>query len=214
MLKIIALILMTFDHIGKIFFEEEIAFHLFGRFSMPLFAYVVARSYFYVAGKGHLKRYIRNLLLLSIVSQAPHMLISDTFTLNVVFAYLAAVIFLDAFYGKSINKKILALSLCIMLSFFLDYFFLGIILVLIFSKFYFEEKRDFLMFLFFIGATAIYIVVSGNILQTFSIMLLPFLDVLKTLDQRTREYIKVPKQFFYVYYPLHMVVIKVLSVVI
>ena len=52
MIKLIAAVCMLVDHIGYIFFPEQLIWRLIGRISMPLFAYSIARGYEYSRQKN------------------------------------------------------------------------------------------------------------------------------------------------------------------
>ena len=54
-LKLIALISMTVDHIGKFFFPSFIIFEIIGRIAFPIFAYMIAEGWKYTSNK---KRYM------------------------------------------------------------------------------------------------------------------------------------------------------------
>ena len=50
-LKLIALISMTIDHIGLLFFPYTIIFRILGRFAFPIFAYFIAVGCYYTHNK-------------------------------------------------------------------------------------------------------------------------------------------------------------------
>ena len=65
-LKIIAIISMTLDHIGIIFFPNIIFFRIIGRMSFPLFAYCTASGCIFTK---NIKKYILRLFVLGFISQ-------------------------------------------------------------------------------------------------------------------------------------------------
>lgn len=65
-LKIIALITMTCDHIGKMFFPKITILQIVGRIAFPLFAYCLAVGCIYTYD---IKKYASRLLLFAIISQ-------------------------------------------------------------------------------------------------------------------------------------------------
>ena len=71
MIKILAALFMLIDHIGMIFFPENYLLRIIGRVSMPLFAYCIARGFYFSEQKGTTGRYARNLFLFAAVSQVP-----------------------------------------------------------------------------------------------------------------------------------------------
>ena len=68
MIKALAALFMLIDHIGMILFPQAYVLRIVGRLSMPLFAYSVARGFYYSDTKGKAKRYARNLLIFAVVS--------------------------------------------------------------------------------------------------------------------------------------------------
>ena len=71
MIKLIAAVCMLVDHIGYIFFPEQLIWRLIGRISMPLFAYSIARGYEYSRQKNTIPRYVKKLAAFAAVSQLP-----------------------------------------------------------------------------------------------------------------------------------------------
>lgn len=92
MIKILACITMFIDHIGLLFFPKQILFRIIGRISMPLFAYCIARG---IKNTKNVKNYIFRILLISIVSQIPYMLMINYFKLNICFVWVLTVIFIS-----------------------------------------------------------------------------------------------------------------------
>ena len=76
MIKLIAAVCMVVDHIGYIFFPEQLFWRLIGRISMPLFAYSIARGYEYSRQKNSMPRYIKRMVVFTAVSQVPYYLMA------------------------------------------------------------------------------------------------------------------------------------------
>ena len=81
-LKIIALIAMTIDHITWFLypgFSHElipITMHIIGRIAFPIFAYCIAEGYEHT---HDFKKYAKRLFLLALISHIPYMLRSSSF---------------------------------------------------------------------------------------------------------------------------------------
>ncbi len=71
MIKFFAAMFMLIDHVGVIFFPNNIFMRIVGRLSMPMFGYCIARGFYYSEKKGRTNIYIKNLFIFSIVSQIP-----------------------------------------------------------------------------------------------------------------------------------------------
>ena len=89
MLRLLAMLTMLIDHIGVIFFPDDIIFRLVGRLAFPLFAWGIARGYRYTSS---LKRYAIRLLALGIISQYPYMILFQTQTLNICITFFISLI--------------------------------------------------------------------------------------------------------------------------
>ncbi len=70
-IKLIAIVAMTFDHVGAVFFPMEDWFRIIGRMTMPIMCYFIAEGYFYTKNK---KKYAMRLLGFAILSQIPYQL--------------------------------------------------------------------------------------------------------------------------------------------
>ena len=68
MIKLIAVITMIIDHIGFVFFPELTILRIIGRIAMPLFAFSIARGFFYTRNKG---KYFTLMILFAAISQIP-----------------------------------------------------------------------------------------------------------------------------------------------
>lgn len=95
-LKIIALISMVIDHVGKVFCRSEWWMECVGRLAFPIFAYQAAVGY---RRTRDVRKYVKRLAVFAVVSQAPYslfmgMLGEDIMRMNVGFTLLFAVVML------------------------------------------------------------------------------------------------------------------------
>ncbi|MBP3805334.1 MAG: hypothetical protein J6I76_15855 [Oribacterium sp.] len=91
MIKLLALLTMLIDHIGVILLKDIIIFRLIGRFAMPLFAYCIARGFHFSKQHGTLKKYVSNILALTLISEIPYSLIVQYPAINIGFTWLSAI---------------------------------------------------------------------------------------------------------------------------
>ena len=68
MIKLIAVITMIIDHVGVVFFPQYTIFRIIGRIAMPLFAYCIARGFFYTGNK---EKYFVLMSVFAVISQVP-----------------------------------------------------------------------------------------------------------------------------------------------
>ena len=70
-LKLIAIATMAIDHIGMLFFPEQLLLRVIGRLSFPLFAFLVAEGFLKTSDA---RKYLFRLLTFAVISQLPYML--------------------------------------------------------------------------------------------------------------------------------------------
>lgn len=81
-LKLIAVVSMTIDHIGYIFFPHQIWFRILGRLSFPIFAYMIAEGCYYTKNK---KKYLCMMLGIGVLCQAAMLIFANSWELNIMF---------------------------------------------------------------------------------------------------------------------------------
>lgn len=201
-LKIIAVIAMTIDHIGYAFFPKLSILRIIGRIAMPIFAFQIALGFKHSKNR---KNYIYRMLAFSLISQIPFILMTSIqtseFKLNIGFTFLFALLILYSLEEvKPIWGKMLCLVPIFIAAYFLnyDYYLFGISLVIIF---YYTFKKPYIMIPLFVCAASIYSIYRNNILHAYSFLaILPF-----SLYNGKKG--KGLKHFFYAYYPVHMIAI-------
>ncbi|MBU3142605.1 TraX family protein [Clostridium sp. CF012] len=166
MLKLLALVTMLVDHIGYMYFPNEILLRIIGRLAFPIFAYQIAIGY---SRTSNIKKYVLRLSLFALITQIPYCFFSpdikfNPIHFNVLFTFLAAIGLLCVYDMGIINIKnfikdknyihllygifLLALAIVIIIlpeilsflikDFYLEYGLLGLALVLLFHVF--QEK--------------------------------------------------------------------------
>lgn len=97
-LKIIALLTMLIDHVGYLFFPDEMLFRTIGRIAFPIFAYQIAIGFQKTSSR---KNYALRLFGFACLSQIPYFwfnpeLIFEFHSLNIMFTFLLALGVLQA----------------------------------------------------------------------------------------------------------------------
>ncbi|MEI7620328.1 MAG: TraX family protein [Candidatus Falkowbacteria bacterium] len=208
-LKIVAVVTMLVDHIGRILFPGVLFFEVIGRLSFPLFAYCLAVGAFY---SKDLKKYAWRLLFFAIISQPFYMLALDRpiSYLNVIFTMLFGLL---AIYGLK-EKKYYLFALTIISSYFLpfDYGLSGILLMLIF--YIFRDRLDILLITSFIWLSLYFIPFSdpdfylgGLGLNIGGFAVLSLILIYFKTDFKVR----INKYFFYIFYPAHLLLLYLIK---
>ena len=104
-LKIIAMVTMTCDHLSYLIFGKFSFLNLIGRIAFPIFAYQITEGYTHTS---NLKRYFLRLFVFALISQAPFMLftslVTNDFRLNIFFTLLLGLVAITIFDRLSSYK--------------------------------------------------------------------------------------------------------------
>lgn len=221
MLKLIAALIMLIDHIGFIFFPTKLVFRIIGRLSMPIFAYCIARGFYYSKQHGTQKRYLLNMLAFALVSQLPYCLMIESEGLNIGFTWLLSLLLLFvstlAYRSPAVRFAALVAALGLVCGFVyfgllpVDYGIYGVITPLFFYLLIAHKKEGGFAYTFaLLISWAVYVLVEqrtpGSLIQVVSVCSVPFLTLSKEFDEK----VKLPKLVFYAFYPLHITVLLVL----
>ena len=214
LLKWIAILTMTIDHIGHICYPKITLFTTIGRMAFPLFGYILIHNYLYFTSNK--KRYILRLWLFGVLSQ-PFFIYAIANRLNIFI--LLAMALTSLYFFEMVDRKSKGLDAFLVKSFVV---FVGLVLstfgeypifgYLFLISMYpvFQGKFLFLLFAAFflvLNSFGVWYYTAGSIV---AIIMIPMVAAFtKRYRLRTK---RMDKWFFYLYYPLHMTVIKVLCV--
>ncbi len=204
-LKWLAIITMTIDHVGTVLFPQVIWLRIIGRLAFPIFCFLI------VEGCKHthnMKAYMGRLLLFAVLSEIPYNLaiggsIIDRPGVNIFFTLFLGVATISVLVQCTkewqrmavIGVVILAME-CLGIHF--DYGATGVILIV--GLYYYGEKLGTMLAVLLL----VNVVLFGGI-QCFGVLAI----VPISLYNGTRGFPM--KHFFYVYYPLHLLVLWGLS---
>lgn len=216
-IKIIAVVSMTIDHIGGAFFPQYPAFRWIGRIAFPLFCYCLTVGMMYT---GDIKKYLFRLGAFAVISQPFWILAFNSdditgniFNLNIFFTLIVSLFGAWGFKERKWWLFILALILLNVINF--DYAMTGLILILIF---YLCRNKPWLGAVVY---TLTYLpALNGNMadplalkigghaigFEIFALLALPFIYI------QTNSGLKIPKWFFYIYYPVHLFAIYLIGI--
>ena len=230
-LKIIAAIFMVCDHVGVILFPRIRILRIIGRLAFPIFAYFVAEGAKYTKNK---LRYLLTMWGFAIAIQAGYYIYNRSLTMSVMltFALSLLIIFALDLFKESLfdrvsptSRKILtggmffasmALAAVFHAILNLDYDFSGCMLPVFPALFTTPKVKDppslfekldtkpYRIFAMAIGTLALSFDFGGT--QFYGLLAIPIL----MLYSEKRGKLKM-KYFFYVFYPLHLVVLHGIS---
>lgn len=206
-LKLIAVFCMLLDHIGYAIFPEVTALRAIGRLAFPIFAFLVAEG---MKHTSNWKKYVLRLFVFAIISEIPFDLLTsgkviDLSSQNVLFTMLFGALAVVSFKTNQ-NLGYLGAVLAAGLGFVccVDYGLFGVILILFI---YILNKEDVRW-----GScvVAVWCLCYGGMELWGVISALFLLRYNKERGWNT----PVLKYGFYVFYPLHMLVIYLISTLI
>ena len=219
-LKIIAVISMLVDHIGSYLLPNVTVLRFIGRISFPIFAFMIAEGCRYTKNK---KRYLLNMATLAIVCQILfrpfssllYLRIPCTFTLSVIMVFLIQYcvnVFKEDNSALQKGFAVAILAVMVVLVYWLssvckiDYGFYGCMTPVLISAVTINNNnnsREILYQQLTVLAFMLLLISSQYVpMQYYSLASLPLL----AFYNGKRENI-VPKNFFYIFYPLHLAVI-------
>ncbi len=207
-LKLIAAVAMLVDHCAMLPVITDPGLYLvmrsIGRISFPIFAFSIALGVVYTKD---LKKYVKRLLFVAVLSQAPFSLyFQDCRTLNILVTFLIAVAMIWFFEQKWIYAAILVplVPWCTDVLFHVttDYSTYGVLAVFCFYFFRDDWKKA---AVFFIILTMVQCVFGGSYIQMIAVLALPLIYY----GSRVRLLLK--RYFFYVFYPMHLLVLYVIA---
>lgn len=215
-LKIIAVICMICDHIRyiDISLDTELT-KMLGRVAFPLFAFLISEGCIHTK---NIKKYMKRLLVFAFISQIPYSMfclgcnVTSEIVLNIFFTLFLGALAIQI-YQEDENYSIKSLKiLCIILCAELlntDYGFIGVLTILNF--YIFKDKKIIkyiiYMLLYFAWLFTIigfdFNIINGYIPYFIGYLLVPIF--LQLYNGKLGRY-KI-KYFFYIIYPLHLLVL-------
>lgn len=222
-IKVIAIIAMVVDHVGYVFFPEELWMRIIGRLAFPLFCWLLAQGAFFTS---NVYKYMFRLLLVGIVSQIIYFLLFidfnwSTWSFNVFFTLLTGLIAIQLLKSRwNIAYKIPALILLLLISEMLKFEY-GLYGVLIILVFYIFRNSIIRMSLSVVSITLIYftiplvltlfqtqVITNDQLLSLIQPVSLFAIIIIASFNNKVG--IKL-KWLFYWFYPVHLLVLYVIS---
>jgi len=210
LLKWIAIITMTVDHVGRILYPEFTVLRFIGRLSFPLFAYLLMLG---METTRNIRNYFIRLFVFAFISQVPFFLAIDSGpfdSLNIFFTLSAGLLFIH-FFKKGSMFVVVPMLASIVLPF--DYGIYGI--AIIGCMYILKENTKFGVFALVL-LNMLFLVPWNT--QFLSISAIPLIVLHKngslTTTKETDEEYTIPvwrKYFFYVYYPLHLTLLYIIK---
>ncbi len=225
-IKYIAIFAMLLDHIGWTFlaFDSPVSqlFHVLGRITAPIMCFFIAEGYSHTK---NVKKYLLRLLVFAVLSQIPWCVMhSQSFaalSFNMIFTLFFALLAVCA-EAKIENPtlRVLAVFLCAAATIKSDWYVFAVLWSVIFYKYKAEPKKAVVSFsavsllytsyMFYLNINA-----GNDLLKSFLSVLFTFgtflsLPLLFSYDETKRPN-KKSRFVFYVFYPLHLLILGIIK---
>lgn len=203
LLKLIAIVSMVIDHSGYILFSNNLIMRSIGRIAFPLFTYCTMIGYFKTK---NLNKYILRLFIVGIISQPIYMFLFNTCEPNIMFTLVAELLL----YYSLDKKKWWYLPFLAVIPFALKFDY-GLIYLFLVPIFYYCRNNKYILSTLYISFYFDYLLDfiliknSISLVTSFSILALPFILI------NTKSNIKINKYFFYIFYPLHLLILLIIK---
>ncbi|BCG59002.1 TraX family protein [Paenibacillus sp. URB8-2] len=203
-MQLIAMLTMLIDHIGYIFFPQDLEWRYIGRIAFPIYCYALVQGHLHTSSK---LRYLLRLLAIAVIAQIPYNLALDPGGLNVVFTLLLSelvLIAVDRLPKPWLGIAVIVPAVWVMDYFPLDYNAYGLLLVLIF-----RYIRSYGLVIAHLALNVIYMFYYGWTVQMLS--LLPTLVIAygPSLWGQLRKR-RVPRWVWWSFYPGHLALLAVI----
>lgn len=202
-LKLLAMLAMTADHIGAVFFPEIPLLRWIGRLAMPVLCFFIGEGLRHTRSP---RRYLLRLTGFALLSELPFDL---TFYggiewghQNVYFTLALGLLALWAIQSRGMEGWLLALTAALAAELLgCDYGMYGVLLILLLDRFHSARSEQ------LAGAALLNLAFFGLQTQTLSLIALPLLWLYN--GKRGRD----DRRLFYLYYPAHLCVLGILRFV-
>jgi hypothetical protein len=178
---------------------------------MPLFAYSIARGYYYSEQKGKIKKYALNMTAFALVSQLPyHFFVKNT--LNIGATWLLSILLLFFLTKERMNGIMFTACMGVFIISVVvpvDYGLFGVLYPLCFYLFMLRTRKPLYAFAGMAVLFAAYAIQNGSsgLSQVFTMLSLPALLLLERWDGLAH----INKRFFYVFYPAHIAILLLIK---
>ncbi|WP_256710527.1 TraX family protein [Paenibacillus sp. FSL H8-0548] len=204
MIQFLAMLTMLIDHIGLVWFPENMTWRIIGRLALPFYAYCIVLGY---SRTSNMNRYLGRMTVIALLSQLPYQIAFHRLEVNTVGSLLACLLLLrllDKWSGKPLLQVLLAAAFAGFLETVpFSYGAYVIILVLIYR---YAQVQQYTLFHFFLNVVSFF--VKGWFIQAFSLFA-TFLIVYLPDFMRSADKVKIPRVIWRSFYPLHLTSIAI-----
>lgn len=231
-LKLLAILAMTADHVAATFLNTNsiwyLALRCVGRITGPVMFFAAVEGYHKTSDLG---RYLKRLVLFGLISQLPYaLLFNSPLRLNVLFTILCGLLAITiARQVPKLVHQIVLLSLLLPLTALTDWGYFGVLIMLVFDRFYQNYQQQAMVYMLLIALNNGFLKQILSPITSFCatgkvswflepMVVVEFLGLCLPIIL-LRFYSSVPKPqksklkwFFYIYYPGHLLILWLIKV--
>ncbi|WP_449539656.1 TraX family protein [Ferdinandcohnia sp. Marseille-Q9671] len=220
-LKYIAIIAMFFDHLFAGFVPQETVAELIlrtpGRLAAPIFCYLIAMGYFYTS---NVKKYIERLVIFAAISHFPYVLYFKLpwwKTTSVIWGLALGLIALTIAKNERfpLLTKLGLVFLCCMLAYPADWNYVAVLWILFFGIYRGQVKKQIISFVL-IGIFVHFIptILNMGLHHAYQIGVFLAIPLLVMYKGRRGRKSNLLKWGFYVFYPVHLIILYIIKYII
>lgn len=233
MIKLIAIIAMTIDHIAWLLFPGypkeilPVVLHIIGRITCPIMCYCIAEGYHYTR---NIHKYTRRLFIFACISHFAYVFASADFVdwksflpfyygnvlnqTSVMWSLAWGLVMLRVVNSPKIKKnwtKVLLIILICLISFPSDWSCVAGLCILAFgtNRGKFKTQMNWMIFYVAIYAAVYFFAIDKvyGLLQMTVVLSIPVINMYNGKRGKSRKMNQIMKWLFYIYYPAHLLII-------
>ena len=223
-LKLIAIIIMVYDHFIVIFFPQETILYFIlrvpGRIAAPVICYLIAEGYHYTSDR---KKYIIRLLIFSVISHFPYILcfeFSFFQATSVIWALVMGLAALTAVKSDKIHivLKILILIACCAASYTANWNFVAVLWIVAFGLFRSSLKRQIIAFcvigivFHLLPAYLRFMLLRTVYLHWYHLGIFLAVPLFALYNGKLGKKSKIISWSFYLFYPVHLIIFYLMDI--
>lgn len=213
--KILALVAMTIDHIGVQIFPQNPVLHIIGRLAFPIFAYMIAEGAKYTKNR---KKYLGTMLALGICFQIVYFFTEHSLYQSIFITFSLSILLIYAL-DHALKRKTFDAWILLVLLFLVIFFVAYIVPELLVDRDFYIDYGIWGILL------PVFVYLGKNKWEKLALCVIPlFFLSLMFIDQKYAFFALIPlalyngkrgklnmKYLFYIYYPLHLIIIYLYS---
>lgn len=202
---------MTTDHVGAILYPDQSVFRIIGRFSLPLFSYLLILG---VKSTRNIRKYFARLFIFAIISQVPYVIVrgyEPLEKLNIFFTHSISVLFVQ-------NPLLMLIPIFASLIIPFEFGLYGFAMIAFMNILKDDVKFGIVFWVLLEILTHSVSTLPIWKHQIFSLLALPLILLHKNGVLRIEREVKGEtvypawrKYFFYIYYPLHLILLYLIK---